>query len=158
MNTLTELVNHIKTYNDAIIIIGPGILKDNKIKYTQEEFNNTFTRKNLIRNSKKFWDFFINNIYKKQDNNEIYKKIESISHSIIVTQNTNTPNLDNIIHLHGTCSKYYCSKCDTMYSEDYIFSKEPYENKCEVCGKILKPTVLLSNENYNSIDFEFAVS
>lgn len=155
MKTIKDLKAHLEKYKDAIIIIGPGILsKDNKPKYTIEEFNENYNRKNLSRNPKKLWDFFYNKIYNELDE-ESLSSYESLKFlvpfsSTIIDQNFNSPySLTQAILFHGKQDIYKCQKCKTIYipksvGEDHV---------CELCGKNIRPSVLLSGERY--LDEEF---
>lgn len=148
MRTLEDLVKKMKKFNDTVIIIGPGIFENKEIKYTTEEFNNTYNRKMLSRKVEDFWNFYLNKIYEPIQKNTIYSYINSLN-AFVIDQNINGVDLDNKIDLHGNCNKYFC-KCGTMYTHDYITSKQPFENICELCGRKLKPSVLLSNDKYNA--------
>lgn len=155
MKTINDLKEHLEKYKDAIIIIGPGILsKDNKPKYTIEEFNENYNRKNLSRNPKILWDFFFDKIYNELDEEslssyEALKFLVPLS-STIIDQNPNSPySLTQAILLHGKQDIYMCQKCKTIYvpesvSEDHV---------CELCGKTIRPSVLLSGERYSNEEF-----
>lgn len=152
MKTVQELINHLNTYKDAVVIIGNGIL-DTKSNFSIDDFNKDYNRKNLVRNPKILWDFFINNIYKDISTNEreLFELIYSLDNitNIYINQNILAINNDKLINLHGSVNTYTCSKCKASYTNQYIISKEPYNNICEKCNNIIRPTVLLSGERYN---------
>lgn len=156
MKTVQELVEHLKEHKDAVIILGSGIL-ETKAEYTTEEFNENYNRKVLIRNSEKAWDFFMDKMFRDATDKEkkLFNTIKSLSDitGLVVNQNMIPHTIDNTIDLHGLFNVFTCIKCKTIYTKEYITSKEPYENECECCGGKVRPTALLSGERYNHTDF-----
>lgn len=150
MKTLKELVDHMKKYKDAIIIIGS---KANSFKsdYSIDDFNENYNRKIFKRNNDKLWDFYNNKILTETDNSKIYNIIKKIDYSLIVNQNVNGPILDNTFNIHGNINKYICSKCKTIYTSDYVFFDNKINNHCELCDGYIRPSVLLSGERYDQI-------
>lgn len=147
MKTLTELTAHMKKYNDTLIIIGNGVNKQPFNSFSSDDFNENYTRKNFKRNPEIIWDFY-NKFFKVDvDNNDIYKLINQIKTSMIINQNVNGS--ISAEYIHGHINKFICPKCKTLYTIDYIKSKEPFENKCEQCGSIIRPSILFSGERYD---------
>lgn len=148
MKTLQELVSHMKKHKDAVIILGPGI---NKVpyKFTAEEFNENYTRKNLKRNPKVLWDFYLSKVMCEENNSVIYDLVKELDHSIIVDQNYNGKYAD--IYFHGHMNLYKCQKCKTLFPIEGLDLESSIE--CECCGGELRPTVLLSGERYDNDDF-----
>lgn len=52
----------------------------------------------------------------------------------------------NVLELHGSIHKNYCVKCNKNYSLDYILSSKDIVPKCENCGGIVRPDVVLYEE------------
>lgn len=156
MKTVQDLVKHLKEYKDAVIIIGSGILEE-KMNYSTEDFNENYTRKALVRNPEKFWNFFMDNMYREATSkeNELFNTIKSLEDitGLVVNQTMIAHTIGNTIDLHGSFGIFKCPKCKTIYTNDYLTSKEPYENECELCGATIRPTALLSGERYNHTDF-----
>jgi len=157
MKTVQELIKHLNKYKDAVIIIGPGIL-EKQPDYTTEEFNENYNRKALIREPEKLWNFFMDKMYREATDKEetllnTIKSLKDIT-GLVVNQTMIAHTIGNSIDLHGSLSIFQCHKCKTIYSKDYITSIEPYENKCECCGTVLRPTALLSGERYNHTDLK----
>ena len=48
MRNVKSLLEHIEKFKDTVFILGPEINKY-KSNYSQEEYNNIYTRKNIIR-------------------------------------------------------------------------------------------------------------
>lgn len=157
MRTVQELVEHLKEHKDAVIILGSGVL-EHKAKYSVEDFNSNYTRKALVREPQKLWNFFMDNMYREATSKEdkLFNAIKSLKDitGLVVNQNMIAHTIGNTIDLHGSYGIFMCPKCKTIYTKDYITSKEPYENECECCGATIRPTALLSGERYNHTDFK----
>lgn len=157
MRTVQELVEHLKEHKDAVIILGSGVL-EHKAEYSVEDFNSNYTRKALVREPQKLWNFFMNNMYREATSKEdkLFNTIKSLKDitGLVVNQNMIAHTIGNTIDLHGSYGIFMCPKCKTIYTKDYITSKEPYENECECCGATIRPTALLSGERYNHADFK----
>lgn len=148
MKTLDELVSHMKKYKDAVIILGPGINKV-PINYTAEEFNENYTRKNLKRNPKVLWDFYLSKVICEENESVIYDLIQELDHAIVIDQNYNGKYAD--IYFHGHINLYKCQKCKVLFSIEGLDLEN--NTTCEHCGGELRPTVLLSGERYDNDDY-----
>ena len=104
-----------------------------------------------------FYDFynkyFISDV-KPNDAHKALAKLEQIGKlKAVITQNIDglhqKAGSKNVIELHGTTSKYYCSKCNKNLDnvkaiEEQIINDEI--PKCPYCGGIAKPRVVLYEE------------
>lgn len=61
----------------------------------------------------------------------------------------------NVLELHGSIYKNYCTKCNKFYDALYIFNSKK-GLKCK-CGGIIKPNVVLYGENLDSNVFNEAI-
>jgi NAD-dependent deacetylase len=61
----------------------------------------------------------------------------------------------NVIELHGSIKRNYCTKCHKFYSVDEIYNKIP--PRCS-CGAIIKPDVVLYEEGLNEKDIVDAIT
>ena len=61
----------------------------------------------------------------------------------------------NVIELHGSIHRNYCTKCHKFYDLDYIIQSDGVP-KCS-CGGIIKPDVVLYEEGLNNDDIENAI-
>lgn len=155
MKTVQELIEHLNEHKDAVIIVGPGIL-EKQSDYTMEEFNENYNRKALVREPEKLWNFFMNKMYREATDKEntllnTIKTLEDVT-GLVINQNMIAHTIGNTINLHGSLSIFQCPKCKNIYTKEYVTSIEPYENSCECCGAIIRPTALLSGERYNHTD------
>lgn len=148
MRTLQELIDHMKKFKDAVIILGPGINKV-PINFTVEDFNEKYNRKTLKRNPDVLWDFYFKQILCEENNSAVYDLVKELDHSIIIDQNYNGKYAD--IYLHGHINLYRCQKCKTLFPIEGLDLETT--KQCECCGGDLRPTVLLSGERYDNDDF-----
>ena len=69
----------------------------------------------------------------------------------VITQNIDSlhqkAGSKNVLELHGSILRNYCIKCKKFYSAEFVFSSKGVP-KCE-CGGIIKPDVVLYEENLN---------
>ena len=62
----------------------------------------------------------------------------------------------NVIELHGTTLKNYCTGCGKFFPLEYLLEAEGVP-KCDRCGAIVKPDVVLYEESLHDGDMEQAV-
>lgn len=78
---------------------------------------------------------------------ELEKKGKRVS---IVTQNIDglhqKAGSSEVYELHGTTAKYYCTKCGEEFGMDYLRRRKENVPKCNKCGAIIKPKVVLYGE------------
>lgn len=71
----------------------------------------------------------------------------------VVTQNIDglhqAAGSKNVFELHGSVLRNYCEKCGAFYYEKYIASHSDEDGlpRCEKCGAIIKPDVVLYGES-----------
>lgn len=152
MRNVKSLLEHIEKFKDTVFILGPEINKY-KSNYSQEEYNNIYTRKNIIRKPEEAINFYLDKIMTKENDSDIYNKILSFPHSLIVDLNTNSPINKDIISLHGNINNYYCVKCKKNYTKDEFNSLKDNKYKCVECNGQVRPSIIVSGENYNQLLF-----
>ncbi len=80
--------------------------------------------------------------------------------SAVVTQNIDglhqMAGSKNVIELHGSVHRNYCTKCRKFYPLSAVTESEGVP-RCE-CGGIIKPDVVLYEENLNSGDIDRAIT
>lgn len=64
----------------------------------------------------------------------------------------------NVIELHGTVLRHYCPACKTEMSFEAVKALRGGIPKCEKCGHIVKPYVVLYEEPLNERVIEAAIS
>lgn len=150
---ISELIEHLKKYNDAIAIIGSKTITKVKEGTEEEEIptkvpvyfqpseinKNIYNRKNMVKNPKLFWKFYNEEILKDKDNNiiEPYKYIAELASMNIInkTFDFNTDGFlyelldhehqDLYIPIRGNQRLLQCVKCKEKFSIDDM----PYYDK-----------------------------
>lgn len=164
MENLKEIINKSKSvvfFGGAGVSTESGIpdfrskdgLYNQKYKYPPEEIlSHTF----FMSNTDEFYKF-----YKDKMNSLKYKpnithiklaELEKIGKiKAIVTQNIDglhqKAGSKKVLELHGSVHRNYCMKCGKFYDAEYVFNSESIP-KCS-CGGIIKPDVVLYEENLN---------
>ena len=164
MENLKEIINKSKSvvfFGGAGVSTESGIpdfrskdgLYNQKYKYPPEEIlSHTF----FMNNTDEFYKF-----YKDKMNSLKYKpnithiklaELEKIGKiKAIVTQNIDglhqKAGSKKVLELHGSVYRNYCMKCCKFYDAEYVFNSES-NPKCS-CGGIIKPDVVLYEENLN---------
>lgn len=153
MRTLPELIEHIKKHKDAVIIIGSEVNKL-KIDYSIEDFNENYNRKNLRRSPETLWNFYNDAMLTPIDDNKIYDLIQKMDYELVVNQNINSPIKNKAFNIHGNVDVYMCPKCKTIYTSNFVYPGEEFHNECELCGSVIRPSVLLTGERYDQAMFD----
>ena len=77
-----------------------------------------------------------------------------------------TQNIDNlhqaagskrVYELHGSVHRNYCMDCNAFYTLDQIMKKKGTP-RCDKCGGIIKPDVVLYEEGLDNLTVEYALS
>lgn len=63
----------------------------------------------------------------------------------------------NVLELHGSIHRNYCIECNTFASLDEVLRSEGIVPRCKSCGGIIKPDVVLYQENLNMKTLDRAV-
>ncbi len=64
----------------------------------------------------------------------------------------------NVYELHGSVLRNYCMKCHKFFPAEYIFNNEAPIPKCDECGGIVKPDVVLYEEGLDDMTVSGAIS
>ena len=76
-----------------------------------------------------------------------------------------TQNIDNlhqeagskcVIELHGSVFRNYCMECGKKYDLEYVVAQEGVPH-CEKCGGVVRPDIVLYEENLNHKDVDDAI-
>lgn len=155
MRTLEELKAHMEKYKDAIIMVGPEITNT---KIEKEKFEKYLNKKMLIRKPKEFYKNFQIELEKSQSDKitESQKMILKLNESEL-TKGIINLNVDEklvsptTINLHGIISTFLCNKCNIIYPHQSINFDDI---SCEVCGKNIRPQMLLLGETYKDKEYQ----
>ena len=88
--------------------------------------------------------------------NDAHKKLAELEEvgklSAVITQNIDglhqMAGSKKVLELHGSVHRNFCQKCRTSYSAQYIKDSEG-SPRCEKCGEMIKPDVVLYEECLN---------
>lgn len=166
MRTINELALHMKKFKDAVIIVGPDAIQSYNKTISKEDLSDKFSRKSLKRTPQIFWDTFKESIYIDSESCQLsptYKNIQTLLNkqlvSKVITQTHDgllsimTSLSDKIIPLHGSDQEFVCTgpDCKIFYPYSAIMPYLDIDHipRCEICGKQLRPSTLMENENYD---------
>ena len=133
-------------------------LYNQKYKYPPETI---ISHSFYMRDPEEFYRFYKDKmIYQDAKPNMAHKKLAELEAqgklAAIVTQNIDglhqMAGSKNVIELHGSIHRNYCTKCHKFYDLDYIIQSDGVP-KCS-CGGIIKPDVVLYEEGLNNDDIE----
>lgn len=119
----------------------------------------------FVRYPEEFFDFYKKNLVypdaKPNDCHIALAKLEQMGKlKAVVTQNIDglhqAAGSRVVYELHGSVHRNYCTGCHTFYDSNYIMSADGIP-KCKVCGKTVKPDVVLYEEGLDQNVIEGAV-
>jgi hypothetical protein len=151
---LEALLQHLKEYKDAVIILGPDIAESN-VSVTDDSVDK-FNRKTMVRDPQTFWNYYAENLMKIYSYNDITTEtVEALLdlklHSTVIDTNI----IDILTHTHaiapaGKNKTLKCVKCNKSYNAENMYHQLRFQDttlKCS-CGGNIKPTVLCFGEKY----------
>ncbi|AYD39095.1 NAD-dependent protein deacylase [Clostridium fermenticellae] len=163
-----NLKSAIKSSNNIVFFGGAGVSTESNIPDFRSEAGLYKTKDNYsyppeVMLSHSFFkshteDFF--NFYKSK---MIYKnakpngahyalaKLEKLGKlKAVITQNIDglhqMAGSKNVFELHGSIHRNFCTKCGKSFDLDYIINSKSVIPKCDKCGGIVKPDVVLYEE------------
>lgn len=111
----------------------------------------------FVRHTEEFYRFYRDKMLCLEAKpNDAHKKLAELEEagklSAIVTQNIDglhqMAGSKKVLELHGSVHRNFCQKCHAQYDAHYMKKTEKVP-KCEKCGGILKPDVVLYEECLN---------
>lgn len=112
----------------------------------------------FINDTETFFDYYKNNlVYQDAEPNKAHKALAKLEEhgklTAVVTQNVDglhqLAGSKTVYELHGTVHKNTCMKCGKHFDLEYVMDENNCENlvpKCDACGGIVKPDVVLYEE------------
>ena len=118
-----------------------------------------------INNPEEFYEFYKEKMLypdaKPNDAHKFIAKLQETKNVSVVTQNIDGLHQEAgskvVYELHGSVLRNYCPKCGKFYGLDYIINSNGVP-KCEHCGMIVKPDVVLYEEGLDEVTIENAVN
>lgn len=111
----------------------------------------------FVRNTEEFFRFYKNKMLcLNAQPNAAHKKLAQLEQmgklSAVVTQNIDglhqAAGSEKVYELHGSVHRNYCTDCRKRFSASYILHSGGVP-KCDVCGGLIKPDVVLYEEPLN---------
>lgn len=139
----------------------PDGLYNQKYKYPPETI---ISHSFYLRNPEEFYRFYKDKmIYPEAEPSITHKALAKLEKEGklkgVITQNIDglhqKAGSKNVIELHGSVLRNYCSKCHKFYGVDKILESDGIP-RCD-CGGIIKPDVVLYEEGLNEADIDNAV-
>ena len=110
----------------------------------------------FISNTEDFFQFYKSNMVfpdvVPNDAHIVLSKLEEKNKlKTIITQNIDglhqMAGSKNVCELHGSVHRNYCMKCSKFFNSNYILNSKTIIPRCDNCGGIIKPDVVLYEEN-----------
>lgn len=139
----------------------PDGLYNQKYKYPPETI---ISHSFYLRNPEEFYRFYKDKmIYPEAEPSITHKALAKLEKEGklkgVITQNIDglhqKAGSKNVIELHGSVLRNYCSRCHKFYGVDKILESDGIP-RCD-CGGIIKPDVVLYEEGLNEADIDNAV-
>lgn len=170
-----ESIHQIKEilYNSkhAVFFGGAGVSTDSGIPdfrgtgglYTGEGENNEYflSKECLINEPERFYEFYRKNmVFPNAKPNRTHKALAKLENmgliKSVITQNIDglhqEAGSNRVIELHGTVSRFYCTKCRELYNKKSLNETDtvPF---CRKCGAVVRPDVILYGEYLDGFSF-----
>ena len=166
INKLSEYINqsrYIVFFGGAGVSTESGIpdFRSSSGIYTEKKYGEPpevmLSRTYFFNNTDKFYDFYKDKmLYPDAEPNDAHKTLAMLEKSgklkAIVTQNVDglhrLAGAENVIELHGSANRNICLKCKKIFDSRYIIKarETPF---CDGCGGLIKPDVVLYEEQLN---------
>ena len=123
----------------------------------------------FMRDTEMFFDYYKNNlIYTDAEPNDAHKALARLEEmgklKAVVTQNIDglhqKAGSKTVYELHGSVLRNNCMSCGQFYDLDYLMDPahcDGYIPKCEKCGGVVKPDVVLYEEALDDYQISGAV-
>ena len=171
LQTIIDQAKHIVFFTGAGVSTDSGIpdfrstngLYNQTYKYPPEEI---ISHSFFEENPEEFFRFYKDRmLYLDAQPNEVHRFIaecEKKEKSLgVVTQNIDglhqKAGSKHVYELHGSVLRNYCMDCSTFYSAEYIKNSEGIP-RCQKCGGIIKPDVVLYEEGLSQAVVKGAVA
>lgn len=172
-----ELISLIKKSNNIVYFGGAGTSTESNIpdfrsqdglyslkyKYPPETM---LSRSFFDQHTEEFFGFYKDKVlYPDAKANKAHIALAELERmgkiKAIVTQNIDglhqMAGSESVIELHGSIHKNYCIDCNAKYDLDYVVSSEGIVPKCNECGGIVRPDVVLYEEGLDQLIMKAAI-
>ena len=106
----------------------------------------------FIRHPEEFFEFYKSKmVYRDAKPNAAHIALAKLEEQgklkAVITQNIDglhqMAGSKNVLELHGSIHRNYCMKCGQNYDLDYVMDSKELVPKCEKCGGMVRPDVVL---------------
>ena len=120
----------------------------------------------FVRDPEDFFDFYRDKlIYPEAQPNDCHKALAALEKAgkltAVVTQNIDglhqKAGSKNVFELHGSVLRNYCTRCHKYFDETAVLNAEGVP-KCDRCGGVIKPDVVLYGEGLETKTLVSAVT
>lgn len=117
-------------------------------------------------NTEEFFRFYRSKmIYKDAKPNKTHFILSNLEESgkvkAVITQNIDglhqMAGSKKVVELHGSVHRNYCIDCGTKYNLDYVLNSKSIIPKCNKCGGVVRPDVVLYEESLNMDEVDKAI-
>ncbi|HEY4544353.1 MAG TPA: NAD-dependent protein deacylase [Tissierellaceae bacterium] len=171
-NKLENFKKIVKESNNIVFFGGAGVSTESNIPDFRSNTGLYTTRKNenyppeyMLSHScyrdhpEDFYEYYKTQmIHKDAKPNKAHlalAKLEKMGKlKAVITQNIDGLHQEagskEVLELHGSIHRNYCEKCNSFYDLDYIINSKELVPKCEKCGHVIKPDVVLYEEGLDN--------
>lgn len=169
--SIDKLKEIIKDSNNIVFFGGAGVSTESGIPdfrsangLYNEKTKNTYAPEEIlshtffVRHTKEFYDFYRSKmIYKDAKPNNAHIVLAELEASgkikAVITQNIDglhqMAGSKEVMELHGSVHRNFCTNCHKSFDLDYIINSKDIP-KCDECGSIVKPDVVLYEESLDN--------
>ena len=176
MSNIDEFLNLVKDSDNIVFFGGAGVSTESGIpdfrgadglymsKYNGLSPEEIISHSFYLRHPDVFYEFYREKMLfpeaKPSTTHLALAKLEKMGKlKGVITQNIDglhqMAGSKNVVELHGSVHRNYCTKCHKFYDMEYIFKSKDIP-KCS-CGGVIKPDVVLYEESLNEDDIYKAV-
>lgn len=132
-----------------------GLYNQHDVQFDKYQPEYLLSHSCLYNNPKVFYEFYRQKMdCRNIEPNITHLKLAELEQkgklSAIITQNIDglhqKAGSKNVLEIHGTTQRNYCSNCKAEYHPDFLFNTTEAIPKCE-CGGLIRPDVTLYEEN-----------
>lgn len=176
MSDLEQFLNLVNNSNNIVFFGGAGVSTESGIpdfrgadglymsKYNGLSPEQIISHSFYVRHPETFFEFYREKMLfpeaKPSTTHLALAKLEKMGKlKGVITQNIDglhqMAGSENVVELHGSVHRNYCTKCHKFYDLDYIFKSKAIP-RCS-CGGVIKPDVVLYEEGLNEDDIYKAI-
>lgn len=171
MCKIQKLKDIINNSSKIVFFGGAGVSTESKIPDFRSEHGIYKTKHNFsespevmlshsffLRHTEDFFDFYkAKMIYSEAKPNDAHialAKLEAIGKlKAVITQNIDglhqLAGSKKVLELHGSTLRNYCMNCGKSFDLEYVTNSKEMIPYCNECGKVVKPDVVLYEEELN---------